>query len=91
MDGGGSHSRAELRERFRRLHESGCFVMPNPWDVGTARYLRHLGFPALATTSSGFAFTRGLCKGILLLRLQREVVQAAGAKGALRHAMNPAP
>jgi 2-methylisocitrate lyase-like PEP mutase family enzyme len=47
-------------DRFRRLHESGCFVLPNPWDIGTARYLRHLGFPALATTSSGFAFTRGL-------------------------------
>jgi 2-methylisocitrate lyase-like PEP mutase family enzyme len=60
MDGGGSHSRTDLRERFRRLHESGCFVIPNPWDIGTARYLRHLGFPALATTSSGFAFTRGL-------------------------------
>ena len=45
---------------FRRLHESGCFVIPNPWDVGTARYLKHLGFKALATTSSGFAFTRGL-------------------------------
>jgi 2-methylisocitrate lyase-like PEP mutase family enzyme len=60
MDGGGSHSRAEIRERFRRLHESGCFVIPNPWDIGTARYLRHLGFLALATTSSGFAFTRGL-------------------------------
>ena len=48
------------RAAFRRLHESGCFVIPNPWDIGTARYLRHLGFPALATTSSGFAFSRGL-------------------------------
>jgi 2-methylisocitrate lyase-like PEP mutase family enzyme len=48
------------RRTFRRLHESGCFVMPNPWDVGTARYLRSLGFQALATTSSGFAFSRGL-------------------------------
>ncbi|TDR88208.1 isocitrate lyase/PEP mutase family protein [Enterovirga rhinocerotis] len=45
---------------FRALHESGCFVLPNPWDIGTARYLSHLGFPALATTSSGFAFGRGL-------------------------------
>jgi 2-methylisocitrate lyase-like PEP mutase family enzyme len=42
------------------LHDGGCFAIPNPWDVGTARYLRHLGFPALATTSSGFAFSRGL-------------------------------
>jgi 2-methylisocitrate lyase-like PEP mutase family enzyme len=48
------------RAAFRRLHERGCFVIPNPWDIGTARYLRHLGFQALATTSSGFAFSRGL-------------------------------
>jgi 2-methylisocitrate lyase-like PEP mutase family enzyme len=48
------------RAAFRQLHESGCFVIPNPWDVGTARYLRHLGFQALATTSAGFAFSRGL-------------------------------
>lgn len=46
-------------ETFRKLHESGCFVIPNPWDIGSARYLRRLGFPALATTSSGFAFSRG--------------------------------
>jgi 2-methylisocitrate lyase-like PEP mutase family enzyme len=45
--------------RFRALHESGCFVLPNPWDVGTAVYLRHLGFEALATTSAGVAFSRG--------------------------------
>ena len=48
------------RAAFRRLHETGCFVIPNPWDVGTARYLRGLGFSALATTSGGFAFSRGL-------------------------------
>jgi 2-methylisocitrate lyase-like PEP mutase family enzyme len=51
---------AARRRAFRALHESGCFVMPNPWDVGSARYLQHLGFPALATTSAGFAFSRGL-------------------------------
>src|SRR4051794_30276145 len=51
---------ASRRAAFRKLHESGCFVIPNPWDIGSARYLRHLGFPALATTSSGFAFSRGL-------------------------------
>ena len=51
---------ATRRAAFRKLHESGCFVIPNPWDVGTARYLQHLGFPALATTSSGLAFSRGL-------------------------------
>lgn len=44
---------------FRRLHASGCFVMPNPWDVGSARALQGLGFPALATTSAGFAWTLG--------------------------------
>src|SRR5664280_1435681 len=51
---------APRRAAFRKLHESGCFLIPNPWDIGTARYLRHLGFQALATTSSGFAFSRGL-------------------------------
>jgi 2-methylisocitrate lyase-like PEP mutase family enzyme len=45
---------------FRKLHERGCFVIPNPWNIGTARFLRHLGFQALATTSSGLAFSRGL-------------------------------
>ncbi|HYO45981.1 MAG TPA: isocitrate lyase/phosphoenolpyruvate mutase family protein [Gemmatimonadota bacterium] len=44
---------------FHRLHESGCFVIPNPWDVGSARVLAQLGFPALATTSSGFAWSMG--------------------------------
>jgi 2-methylisocitrate lyase-like PEP mutase family enzyme len=48
------------RETFRALHERGCFVMPNPWDPGSARYLQRLGFQALATTSAGFAFSRGL-------------------------------
>lgn len=48
---------------FRDLHSEGCFVMPNPWDVGTAKLLASLGFPALATTSSGFAFARGLPDG----------------------------
>lgn len=45
---------------FRQLHESGCFVIPNPWDVGSARVLAQLGFPALATTSSGYAWSLGL-------------------------------
>jgi 2-methylisocitrate lyase-like PEP mutase family enzyme len=44
---------------FRRLHSSGCFVMPNPWDVGSARALEQMGFKALATTSAGFAWTLG--------------------------------
>ena len=48
------------REAFPALHEDGCFVIPNPWDVGSARYLQHLGFAALATTNAGFAFSQGL-------------------------------
>ncbi|MDQ6651934.1 MAG: isocitrate lyase/phosphoenolpyruvate mutase family protein, partial [Acidobacteriota bacterium] len=46
--------------KFRTMHASGCFVLPNPWDTGTAVYLRHLGYEALATTSAGFAFAQGL-------------------------------
>jgi 2-methylisocitrate lyase-like PEP mutase family enzyme len=46
-------------ERFTELHASGCFLIPNPWDVGSARVLEQLGFPALATTSSGFAWSIG--------------------------------
>jgi 2-methylisocitrate lyase-like PEP mutase family enzyme len=52
---------------FRALHESGCFVLPNPWDVGTAVYLRQLGFKALATTSAGFAFSHGLPDSVAAL------------------------
>src|ERR1700681_4050803 len=50
---------AEKRAAFRALHSQGCFVLPNPWDAGSARMLQHLGFAALATTSSGFAWTTG--------------------------------
>jgi methylisocitrate lyase len=49
----------ERRRVFRQLHQSGCFVMPNPWDLGSARLLARLGFPALATTSAGFAWSQG--------------------------------
>lgn len=49
----------DRREAFAALHESGCFVIPNPWDAGSARLLRHLGFRALATTSAGFQYSRG--------------------------------
>ena len=68
--------------RFRELHASGCFVLPNPWDIGTAVYLEHLGFEALATTSAGFAFSRGLADSVsavprdLMLDHIREVVAA---------------
>lgn len=51
------------RQAFRDLHREGCFALPNPWDIGTARYLRHLGFAAIATTSAGYAFSRGVPDG----------------------------
>ena len=69
-------------EDFRLLHESGCFVLPNPWDAGSAVYLEHLGFKALATTSAGFAFSKGLADGPafvsrnLMLDHFREIVGA---------------
>jgi 2-methylisocitrate lyase-like PEP mutase family enzyme len=50
---------AERRAVFRRLHESGCFALPNPWDVGSARLLQHIGFQAVASTSSGHAWSTG--------------------------------
>ncbi len=52
-------STAQKRAEFRRLHESGCFVLPNPWDVGSAKLLAGMGFTALASTSSGFAWSNG--------------------------------
>jgi 2-methylisocitrate lyase-like PEP mutase family enzyme len=65
---------------FRALHQSGCFVLPNPWDVGTALYLQHLGFHALASTSGGFAFRQGradrhVARDMVLSHL-RELVSA---------------
>jgi 2-methylisocitrate lyase-like PEP mutase family enzyme len=50
---------ADKRAAFRKLHEAGCFVLPNPYDVGSARALQHLGFKAIASTSAGFAWTIG--------------------------------
>jgi 2-methylisocitrate lyase-like PEP mutase family enzyme len=65
--------------RFRALHESGCFILPNPWDIGTAIFLEHLGFEALATTSAGFAFSRGKSDGEVsrdeMLAHIREIVE----------------
>src|SRR5438552_14880072 len=66
--------------KFRELHESGCFVLPNPWDVGTAIYLEHLGFKALATTSAGFAFSRGKPDGgVSLDEMLRHIGEIAAA------------
>jgi 2-methylisocitrate lyase-like PEP mutase family enzyme len=74
-------SAAEKRETFRRLHEAGCFVIPNPWNIGTARYLQGLGFKALASTSSGFAHAQGFADGALsrdaALAHYRELAEAA--------------
>jgi 2-methylisocitrate lyase-like PEP mutase family enzyme len=50
-------STADKRASFRKMHESGCFIIPNPFDVGSAKALQHLGFKALASTSAGFAWT----------------------------------
>jgi methylisocitrate lyase len=66
--------------KFRAMHESGCFVLPNPWDIGTTIYLEHLGFKALATTSAGFAFSRGKPDGGVsrdeMLAHIREIVES---------------
>src|SRR6266480_7877216 len=74
-------SPAEKRGTFHKLHAEGCFVIPNPWDVGSARYLQGLGFKALATTSAGFAFTQGLADGAvpraMMLAHFREIAAAA--------------
>jgi len=76
-------ARADDRCRvFRQLHQSGCFVIPNPWDAGSARLLAQLGFPALATTSSGFAWTLGKADNHITLQdvlgHLRSVTQAVG-------------
>jgi 2-methylisocitrate lyase-like PEP mutase family enzyme len=71
---------ADKRRAFRELHESGCFIIPNPWDVGSALYLQSLGFKALATTSSGFAWSQGRPDGGIsrdhVLKHLQEVVAA---------------
>jgi len=73
-------STAEKRASFRELHKTGCFVIPNPWDVGSARYLQGLGFKALASTSAGFAFALGLPDGAVsreaMLAHFRDIVAA---------------
>ena len=56
-------STADKRKTFRDLHRSGCFVIPNPWNVGSARYLQGLGFKAIASTSSGHAHSEGYADG----------------------------
>ncbi len=65
-------SAADKRRTFRAQHASGCFVIPNPWDLGSARFLESLGFKALATTSSGFAWSRARGDG----RVDRDAMLA---------------
>jgi len=71
---------AQKRAAFRTLHEQGCFVIPNPWDIGSARFLEGLGFQALATTSSGFAWSQGHTDGAMsrerMLAHLQELVEA---------------
>src|SRR5258708_20179056 len=71
------------RRAFRALHEAGCFVIPNPWDIGSARYLQQLGFPALATTSAGFAFSQGLPDSEAALTCERNLAYISGIAGAV--------
>ncbi|HEY3252693.1 MAG TPA: isocitrate lyase/phosphoenolpyruvate mutase family protein, partial [Polyangiaceae bacterium] len=70
------------RRAFRQLHDAGCFCLPNPWDLGSALYLQSLGFKALATSSAGFAWSRGRADGALtreqvLAHLQELVLATA--------------
>jgi len=71
---------SKKRALFRQLHQSGCFLLPNPWDVGSAVYLQSLGFKALASSSGGFAWSRGHADGALtreqVLTHLRELVHA---------------
>jgi 2-methylisocitrate lyase-like PEP mutase family enzyme len=83
---GGPELRAAFdarRQAFRALHERGCFVIPNPWDVGSARYLQHLGFPALATTSAGFAFSQGLPDSDIAVGRERSISHIAEITAAV--------
>ena len=74
---------ATKRRIFRQLHASGCFVIPNPWDVGSALFLQSLGFKALATTSSGFAWSRGQADNAI----SRDI--AARLPGVMKSNMSP--
>lgn len=73
-------STADKRHAFRKLHESGCFVIPNPWNIGSARYLQELGFKALASTSSGFAHAAGRADGQVSLELHLDHLRELAAE-----------
>ena len=69
-----------IRDSFHAMHRTGCFVIPNPWDAGSAKYLESLGFKALATTSSGYAWSQGMADGSMtrdaVLPYLRTIVEA---------------
>lgn len=73
---------------FAALHESGCFLLPNPWDVGSALYLQHLGFKALATTSAGAAFARGLPDEVSALSVEIMLAHIAELVAATKLPVN---
>src|SRR6267142_4445185 len=88
-EGRGSLENFRARRRaFRALHEAGCFVIPNPWDVGSARYLQYLGFPAVATTSAGFAFSQGLPDSDLAVSRERTLMNIAEIAAAVNLPVN---
>jgi 2-methylisocitrate lyase-like PEP mutase family enzyme len=75
-----ANASSSKRRAFRQLHEAGCFMLPNPWDVGSALFLQSLGFKALATSSAGFAWSQGRADGALereqVLAHLKDLVQA---------------
>lgn len=82
-DGSSQQNFSARRRAFRALHEAGCFVMPNPWDIGSARFLQQLGFPALATTSAGFSFSQGMPDSEVTLTCERNLAHIADIAGAV--------
>src|ERR1700720_726649 len=72
---------ADKRAAFRKLHEAGCFVLPNPWDVGSAKALQLVGFKALASTSAGFAWSIGKADNRVTLDEVCAHLPALGAAG----------
>jgi len=73
---------AARRKHFAEMHRAGCFVMPNPWDIGSTMMLEHLGYAALATTSSGFSFSQGLPDMDWAVPVERELAHIAEIVGA---------
>jgi 2-methylisocitrate lyase-like PEP mutase family enzyme len=71
------HSNSDIRSSFAELHTQGCFVIPNPWDPGSARALKAIGFKALATTSAGLSFSRGLPDALDVLGVDRVIEHVA--------------